>query len=79
MPSGKDRDCLKVLHLVKQGHLTQSEGGAQLGVGERWVRKLLARLEREGDRLAIAAQYSRGAAVSMFSASLFRCHHAWRD
>ncbi len=47
--SGKDRDRLKVLHTVRQRHLTQKEAGAQLGVSERWVRKLLARLGKEGD------------------------------
>ncbi len=47
--SGRDRDWLKVLHEVEKGHLTQGEGGQQLGVTGRWVRKLMARMREEGD------------------------------
>ena len=46
----RDRDRLKVLHEVKQGHLTQREAAAQLKVTDRWVRQLLGRVRREGDR-----------------------------
>ncbi len=35
---------------MRQQHITQREAGEQLGVNERWVRKLLARLRQEGDR-----------------------------
>ncbi len=42
MLSGKDRDRLRALHEVRQQHITQREAGEQLGVSERWVRKLLA-------------------------------------
>jgi DNA-binding Lrp family transcriptional regulator len=49
MLSGKDRDRLKVLHEAEKGHLTQKQAGAVLRLSERWVRKLLARLRREGD------------------------------
>jgi transposase len=47
--STKERDRLKVLHEVKQGHLTQGAAGRQLGVSDRWVRKLLVRMKEEGD------------------------------
>lgn len=47
--SVKERDRLKVLHEVKQGHLTQRAAGFQLGVTDRWVRKLLVRMKKEGD------------------------------
>jgi len=47
--SARDRDRLKVLHEVGEGHLSQKQGGEQLGVTERWVRKLLARMRKEGD------------------------------
>jgi transposase len=49
MLSSDERDRLKVLHEVEQGHLTQREAGQQLGVSERWIRKLLARIRRQGD------------------------------
>jgi transposase len=48
--SGKERDRLKVLHEVKQGQLTQRAAAAQLGLSDRWVRKLLVRVKQEGDR-----------------------------
>lgn len=46
--STRDRDRLKVLHAVQQGHLTQRGAAEQLGVTDRWVRKLLVRM-KEGD------------------------------
>jgi transposase len=48
--STKERDRLKVLHEVKRKHLTQRGAAAQLGISDRWVRKLLIRVKREGDR-----------------------------
>ena len=47
--SQKERDRLKVLHEVQKGHLTQRAAGRQLGLTDRWVRKLLGRLRTEGD------------------------------
>ena len=47
--SRKERDRLKVLHEVEQGQLTQRGAGKQLGITDRWVRKLLARIKAEGD------------------------------
>ena len=49
MMSGKERDRLKVLHEVKEGHLTQRGAAGQLGIRDRWVRKLLVRVKKEGD------------------------------
>src|SRR5216117_2126692 len=48
--STKDRDRLKVLHEVKGGHLTQGAAARQLAISDRWVRKLLRRVKKEGDR-----------------------------
>jgi len=48
--SQKERDRLKVLHEVQKGYLTQKAAGLQLGLTDRWVRKLLGRLRAEGDR-----------------------------
>src|SRR5450759_4586360 len=47
--SQRERDRLQVLHEVKKGHLTQKQAGGQLKLSERWVRKLVARLRKEGD------------------------------
>ena len=43
--STKDRDRLKVLHQVEGKHLTQRAAARQLGVSDRWVRKLLRRVK----------------------------------
>jgi transposase len=48
--STRDRDRLKVLHEVQQGQLRQREAAEQLKVTDRWVRQLLRRVRREGDR-----------------------------
>ncbi len=47
--SQSDRDRLKVLHEAEKRHVTQRQAGVQLKVSERWVRKLVARLRKEGD------------------------------
>jgi len=48
--SQRERDRLKVLREAGGGHITQAQAGAQLKLSGRWVRKLLGRLRREGDR-----------------------------
>src|SRR5216684_237076 len=48
--SAKERDRLKVLHEVRKRHITQKQAGVELGLSERWVRTLLKRLRREGDK-----------------------------
>jgi Homeodomain-like domain-containing protein len=47
--TAKERDRLKVLHEVKQRHITQKQAAAELGLSVRWVRKLLLRLRARGD------------------------------
>src|SRR2546426_10061487 len=47
--STKDRDRLKVLHEVKRKHLTQRAAARQLGISDRWVKKLLVRVRKGGD------------------------------
>lgn len=48
--SQRERDRLKVLHEVEQGHLKQVEAAQRLRLTDRHIRRLLARLRREGDR-----------------------------
>ena len=52
--SQRERDRLRVLHEVEQGHLTQS-GGAQrrCSCRDRQVRRLLLRMREQGDRAVI--------------------------
>lgn len=49
----KERDRLKVLHEVKQGHLTQRAAAEQLGISERWVREMVRRVRKRGDRAVV--------------------------
>ena len=48
--SAKERERLKVLHQVAEGHLQQVEAAQRLRLTDRHVRRLQARLRREGDR-----------------------------
>src|SRR5215831_4787519 len=47
--SAKERDRLKVLHEVRKRHITQRQAAVELGMSERWVRRLLKRLQLQGD------------------------------
>ena len=51
--SEKERDRLKVLHEVKQGHLKQRQGAEQLGMSERGFRKLLKRFRETNDSAVV--------------------------
>ena len=51
--SQRERDRLKVLHEVKQKHLTQVEGARRLKVTDRHVRRLLWGLQVRGDAAVI--------------------------
>jgi|HubBroStandDraft_1064217.scaffolds.fasta_scaffold71886_2 transposase len=49
----RDRDRLKVLHEVQKGHLTQRQAAEQLKLTDRWIRKLLGRMKKQGDRAVV--------------------------
>jgi hypothetical protein len=48
--SQRERDRLKVVHAVEEGHLKQTEGAQRLGLSTRQVRRLQGRVRAEGDR-----------------------------
>ena len=48
--SQSERERLKVLHEVEQGHLTQVEAAGRLQLSDRQVRRLRVRVRAEGDR-----------------------------
>src|SRR5215467_953687 len=48
--SAGERERLKVLHEIEQGHLKQIEGAQRLRLTDRQVRRLQVRLRQEGDR-----------------------------
>src|SRR3990170_507258 len=47
--SQRERDRLKVLHEVEEGHLTQVEAARRVHLSDRQVRRLLVRVRAEGD------------------------------
>lgn len=51
--SERERERLKVLHEVEQGHLSQRQGAEQLRLSERGFRKLLRRFRRSGDAAVV--------------------------
>ncbi|HEV2388564.1 MAG TPA: helix-turn-helix domain-containing protein [Candidatus Acidoferrales bacterium] len=51
--SQRERDRLKVLHEVEQGHLLQGEAAKRLLLSDRQVRRLQVRVDTEGDRALI--------------------------
>ena len=48
--SARERERLKVLHEVEEGHLKQVEAARRLRLTDRHVRRLQVRLRKEGDR-----------------------------
>ena len=48
--SQRERDRLKVLHAVREGHIRQVQAARRLQLSDRQVRRLLRRVQTEGDR-----------------------------
>lgn len=48
--SQRERDKLKIWHEVERRHIAQQESSERLGLSVRQVRRLSARIKREGDR-----------------------------
>jgi len=51
--SHRERDRLKVLHEVKQKHLSQVAAAVRLKVSDRQVRRMLLRIRERGDRAVV--------------------------
>ena len=49
----EERDWLEWLKRVKDGVVTQQQAAAKMGVSDRWVRKLLARMKTDGDAVVV--------------------------
>jgi DNA-binding Lrp family transcriptional regulator len=58
--SQEERDRLEWLKRARDGKMTQREAAERIGVTERWVRKLLRRMKKQGD--AVVVQRLRGQA-----------------
>ncbi len=53
----RERDCIRVLHEVKQGHLTQVERARRLQRCGRQVRRPLLRIDPGGDGAVVHTDY----------------------
>jgi transposase len=51
--SQEERDWLEWLKRARDKKMTQREAAERMGVSQRWVRKLLKRMQREGDRVVV--------------------------
>jgi len=51
--SQRERDRIRVLHEVQQGHVTQVEGARRLKLSDRQVRRLLLRIAKHGDQSVV--------------------------
>ena len=49
----EERDWLEWLKRAQEGVISQRQAAEKMGVSDRWVRKLLRRLETEGDRVVV--------------------------
>ena len=48
-----ERDWLDWLKRARDGKVTQRQAAERMGVSQRWVRKLLRRMKREGDLVVV--------------------------
>jgi len=51
--SQEERDVLDWLKRAKAGNMTQREAAEKIGISERWVRKLLKRMTKQGDAVVV--------------------------
>jgi transposase len=51
--SQEERDWLDWLKRARDQEMTQREAAERMGVSERWVRKLLRRMKRQGDAVVV--------------------------
>src|SRR5262245_47473111 len=51
--SQEERDELDWLKRAKDGNITQREAAQRIGVSDRWVRKLLQRMAKQGDGVVV--------------------------
>jgi transposase len=59
--SQEERDWLDCLKRARDGKMTQREAADRMGVTERWVRKLLRRMKKQGDAVVVHRLRGRGA------------------
>ena len=51
--SQEERDKLEWLKRAKDGVVSQRKAAEKIGVSDRWVRKLLRRMKKQGDAVVV--------------------------
>src|SRR5882762_8331119 len=81
--SQRERDRMRVLHEVQQGHLTQREAARRLRLSDRQVRRLLRRIEKYGDQAVVHGLRGRASnrkfAAGFEQKVLLRVHQRYAD
>lgn len=81
--SQRERDRLRVLHEVEQGHLTQVVAAQRIKLTDRQVRRLLLHIQEQGDRAVIhglrGRPSNRKLAVSFEQKVLARIRQRYAD
>jgi transposase len=77
--SQEERDWLDWLKRARDGAMTQRQAAEQMGVSERWVRKLLRRMPREGDEVVVHGLRGQASNRKIAEAQRKRAVGALRD
>src|SRR5271155_531797 len=81
--SQRERDRIRVLHEVQQGHVTQVEGARRLKLSDRQVRRLLLRIAKHGDQSVVhglrGRRSNRRLAAGFEQKVLARVRQRYRD
>ena len=71
--SQEERDKLEWLKRAKDKVISQREAAQRMGVSDRWVRKLLKRMKREGDRVVVHGLRGRASNRKIAAQSRISC------
>ena len=80
--SQEERDKLEWLKRARDKGISQREAASKIGVSDRWVRKLLKRMKKQGDRVVVHALRGRAsnrkitAKVQVRALEILPKHHA---
>jgi DNA-binding CsgD family transcriptional regulator len=82
--SQRERDWLDWLKQARDSKMTQREAAERMGVSERWVRKLLRRMKKQGDSVVVHGLRGRSSnrkipAKTRAAALAILCKPEWHD
>ena len=77
--SQEERDWLDWLKRARDGKWTQREAAERMGVTERWVRKLLRRMKKDGDQVVVHGLRGRASNRKIAASTQEKALEALRD